>query len=84
MRRLLTAAWHTEAASDADFFTRKYERHIALGCHPAVAERRVGRYFLKCLLAAWADATRPRGSEPIFDIKHLFDIAALEAVRAKS
>lgn len=83
-RSCLTRAWFGRRQpgwepTDHDFFGRMYlVKSAEKG--PTVAERIVGRYFLKCLLAAWSDADRPLGSEPMFDTGILFDARANAAV----
>lgn len=82
-RRLLTAVWYNPYGhpAPADFFARMFARVTAEGAHPHAAERRVNRYLLKCLLAAWDDESRPAGAERFFDPGVLFDSEAVQAVR---
>lgn len=84
-RRVLTAAWMALGpVTDADFFSRKYAEKLKNGTEPAAAVRFVGKYFLKCLTAAWSDAHRPRGAEPFFDPRLMFDARSLDSVRTES
>jgi hypothetical protein len=82
VRRALTAAWLPERPiGPADFFARMYGRRLAAGAPPERAARAVGRYFVKCLAAAWLDGRRPRGAERLFVPELMFDAPALAAVR---
>lgn len=82
-RMCVTAAWRAESEAPENFFTRTYMRAVRSGVPAPVAERRVGRYFLKCVVAAWRDAVTGSTREPFFDRSVLFDAAANEAVNAK-
>lgn len=85
-RRCLTRCWNgtpLEELDDHNFFGRMYVEAFKNRKSSAAAERVVGRYFVKCLLAAWADADRPCGAEPIFDPRLMFDERARRAVLAK-
>jgi hypothetical protein len=78
-RSCLTGAWMGPGEpAPHDFFGRLYRSQLGVRTESA-AERFVGRYFLKCLLAAWTDALRPRGAEPLFDPALLFDARSVSA-----
>lgn len=85
VRDTVTAAWLGDGdTGPADFFSRKFFDMLAAGRERHYAERQIGKYYIKCLLAAWTDPQRPKGSEPMFDPRLLFDREAVEAVGTKT
>jgi hypothetical protein len=69
-RELVTAAWRSKPGSGQTFFDRVFHDFVGSGANPDAAERKVGRYFLRCVLSAWSE--RNTGGDLLFDPAVLF------------